>query len=196
MIIISKTGGTMKNLFNLLFVFSITVLFISCNSDDEPTAPTAGGQEPIVYTNNDLKFKISAPYDWEFLENVTVEGYEVLLLGKKNNFEGVQPAFNIVVQEVATTMSPELLITTSENNLPIMFDTVVFESKNVKNIGGYDCAVVEFRLKKENKNLKMRQLLFMCQPKKLMVISFDSTVDQFDRDKYYFDSIQNTIEKL
>ncbi len=178
----------------IIILSILAIVSISCN--EEVTAPQEPVNETHSYSNSELGFKISVPEGWELEENVNVGGYEALLVGRKTEYSGFQPKFNIICQDIGFQLDANSLLQASEQNLPNMFSELEFDSKRVINIDDFQCAEIVFHHNYNGTLLKQKQILFMCQPTKFIVITFDSAMNEYVRNRGDFNTIQKSIKKL
>lgn len=178
----------------IIFGILIILIFVSCK--ENPVNPPENETIGLSYTNKDLGFKISTPDGWNLEEDVQIGEYKAILVGSKKEFTGTQPTFNIVKQEIPLSFSATELISLSEQNLPIMFPGVEIDSKRTIIIDNYECAEIVFHYTLQGIAVKHKQVLFMCRPTILLVITFDSALNEYVRNSEDFQIIQNSIEKL
>lgn len=186
-------GETMKKL-TIIITLVLMSLLISCK--DNPVDPPDVEINGSTYSNKILGFRISAPEGWELRENVQIGQYKSILEGRKIEFNGKQPSFNIIQEGIQGEIDAITLMNMAEQNLPMMFPSLEFDSKNVVNVGGFECAELVFHHTYQGEDLKQKQLMFCCQPNKLLVITFDSSADRYQQDDEEYDFIKNSIEKL
>lgn len=174
----------------------LLVFLIACSEDSSTSPEQTVSIKGNTYYNGVLGFSLKAPNNWNIEMNKDISGIHVLLFGTKSGFAGIAPTFSVISSGAGEMKSASELLKASQSYISQRFTDVAFEKELITNIHGIDCGELVYNFEFDGMHLQQKQVLFLCNEKVSVSITFTCMKNNYDSTEQEFDLIKNSLKLL